>query len=313
MSSSIQLVATEKSGQRIDNFLFTGLKGVPKSLVYRLLRTGKIRVNGKRVKQTYRLQAEDKVLIPNIRLPWKPDKKPDLSSYIQARIESSILYEDESVLVLDKPAGIAVHSGTRVVYGVIEALRVLRPTAPYLELVHRLDRETSGCLLIAKNKGMLDQLHELLRTRKIQKTYLALVKGKWELGEKTVNTPLKGKVKSSRPPIKSENHDGLKAATTKFTPDRVYRRFSLMRIQPGTGRMHQIRIHASQIGYPIAGDQKYGDFTLNRECKRMGLKRMFLHASNISFQCLEGGKRYDIMAPLEDDLKGFLELLESDG
>lgn len=308
MGRFIKSVVAEKNGQRIDNFLFTSLKGVPKSLIYRLLRTGKIRVNDKRVRQTYRLQTDDKILIPEIRRARIPAEKKGISDYVQARIESSILYEDESLLALNKPAGLAVHSGTLINYGIIEALRALRPATSYLELGHRLDRETSGCLLIAKNKNMLDGLHEVLRTRKIQKRYLALVKGKWKFGKKTVNTPLKSKIN----PYEAVQGDSQnsKISVTEFTPDRIYGRFSLMHVQPSTGRTHQIRIHASQMGYPIAGDQKYGDYIFNRRCRKMGLKRMFLHASNVSFQCSKNSKKYNIVAPLTADLKDFLEMLE---
>lgn len=311
MNHFVQSVAAEKNGQRIDNFLFTGLKNVPKSLIYRLLRTGKIRVNGKRVKQTYRLQMDDKISIPKIRRVRVADEKREVSGYVQDQIESSILYEDESLLVLNKPAGLAAHSGTRIAYGVIEALRTLRPAAPYLELAHRLDRETSGCLLIAKNREMLAGLHELLRTHKIRKKYLALVRDEWKLGEKTVNIPLENKVGH----IMSLQNEvqNLKAAVTRFMPARIYRRFSLMHIRPDTGRTHQIRIHASRIGYPIIGDQKYGDYPLNRECRKIGLKRMFLHASGVSFRCPQSGRKYSIVAPLTSDLKDFLSVLESSG
>ena len=311
MNHFVQSVAAEKNGQRIDNFLFTGLKSVPKSLIYRLLRTGKIRVNGKRVRQTYRLQTDDKISIPKIRRVRIPAEKREISGYVRDQIESSILYEDESLLALNKPAGLASHSGTRIVYGVIEALRTLRPAAPYLELAHRLDRGTSGCLLIAKNREMLAGLHELLRTHKIQKKYLALVRSKWKLGEKTVNIPLGDKVGHI---VNLQNEvQNLKAAVTKFTPARIYGRFSLMDIQPSTGRTHQIRIHALRIGYPIIGDQKYGDYLLNRECRKIGLKRMFLHASGVSFRCPQSGKKYNIVAPLTPDLKDFLNVLESSG
>ena len=311
MGRLIKSVAAEKNGQRIDNFLFTSLKGVPKSLVYRLLRTGKIRVNGRRVKQTYRLQTDDKILIPEIRRARIPTEKKGVSGYVRVRIESSILYEDESLLVLNKPAGLAVHSGTLITYGIIEALRALRPATPYLELGHRLDRETSGCLLIAKNKNMLDELHEVLRTRKIQKRYLALVKGKWDLGKKTVNIPLRNKI-SPYEAVQGDSQNS-KIAVTEFVPDKVYGRFSLMHVRPSTGRTHQIRIHASRMGYPIAGDQKYGDYIFNRRCRKMGLRRMFLHASNVSFQCPKNSKKYNIVAPLTADLKDFLEMLESSG
>ena len=309
INGSIQIADSSKDSQRIDNFLITSLKGVPKSLIYRLLRTGKIRVNGKRVKQTYRLQTDDEISIPQLRITQS--QTPVISEPIKAQLESSIIYEDEAILVINKPAGIAVHPGSRVPFGVIEILRALRPAAPYLELAHRLDRETSGCLLIAKNKNMLNELHELLRTQKIKKEYLALVKGEWKFAEKTIDTPLKVKSGSPRDLDKHGGNDKFKTAATTFSPNRIYADFSLMQARIGTGRTHQIRIHACEIGHPIIGDQKYGDYALNRKCKKMGLKRMFLHASAVAFQCPGSGAKYKITAPLDAELKGFLETLTS--
>ncbi len=312
MNGSTQIIDSSREGQRIDNFLFTNLKGVPKSLIYRLLRTGKIRVNGKRVKQTYRLQESDEILIPELRMPQSRVGESNISERIKVQIESSILYEDESILAINKPAGIAVHSGTQVSYGVIEVLRTLRPVAPYLELVHRLDRGTSGCLLIAKNKKVLNELHELLRTQKLNKVYIALLKGEWMLGNKTIRTPLQVKNNSIDVLDKNNNLRKVKTATTNFSVSRIYPNFSLMKVQISTGRTHQIRIHAAQTGHPIVGDQKYGDFAFNHECRKKGLRRMFLHASNVSFQLPNSGQKYNITAPLNEELQGFLDGLELD-
>ncbi len=312
MNSSTQIVHFTKDGQRIDNFLFTSFKGVPKRLIYRLLRTGKIRVNRKRVKQTYRVQTDDEVFVPNLYVSKLRTERPNIPDHVKIRVESSILYEDKSILVINKPAGLAVHSGTRVSYGVIEVLRALRPAASYLELAHRLDRETSGCLLIAKNNRMLNELHGLLRTRKVKKEYWALVKGRWSLGKKIINAPLQHKSECLEILDRRQNPMNLKTAITKFSPRKIYREFSLMNVKISTGRNHQIRIHSAQIRHPVVGDQKYGDFIFNGRCKKMGLKRMFLHASRVAFQCSGNGEKYNFSAPLDKELSGFLQCLESD-
>ena len=306
MNGSTQIIDSSRDGQRIDNYLFACLKGVPKSHVYRLLRTGKIRVNGKRVKQTYRLQEDDEVLIPELRMSSLAGK-PNISERVKDQIESSILHEDEAILAINKPAGTTVHPGTRVAYGVIEILRALRPAAPYLELVHRIDRETSGCLLIAKNRKTLNELHELLRTQNIKKEYLALLKGEWKFGDKIIDTALKAKREFSEGLHTGGCEEKFKTAITKFSPRKVSTEFSLMKVQIGTGRTHQIRIHAAQCGHPVVGDQKYGDYSFNRDCKKRGLKRMFLHASNLSFQLPSSGQKYNFTAQLDMELKGFLK------
>ena len=311
MNGSIKIVDSNKEGQRIDNFLITNLKGVPKSLIYRLIRTGKIRVNKKRVKQTYRLQTDDEVYIPDLRESSSQSKNAKISTHVSSKIASSIIYEDEDLIVINKPAGIAVHPGTHVPYGVIEILRDLRPDAPYLELVHRLDRQTSGCLLIAKNKTMLNALHELLQTKKIKKEYVALVKGRWEFGNRTVKSMLKSKNKAKDNPEYANHQFMEKYAETSFFPRKVYKEYSLMNVDIGTGRTHQIRIHAAELGHPVVGDQKYGDFSLNRTCEKLGLNRMFLHAAKISFEFAKNGRKFSFFAPLDKDLEAFLVGLNS--
>ena len=307
MKGSTYIINSNRDGQRVDNFLLASLKGVPRSHIYRLLRTGKVRVNGKRVKQTYRLEAEDEISVPVLRT--SPVRAPVIPDGLKSLIQSSILYEDESVLALNKPAGIAVHPGNRVSFGVIEVLRISRPNTPFLELAHRLDRHTSGCLLVAKNKNMLNELHELLRAREMKKEYLALVKGQWKHGEKTILAPLKEKSRRSENPVANSPGSKYKTAVSYFLPHKVYAEYSLMKIRIGTGRTHQIRIHAAQAGYPIAGDQKYGDYAFNRACRKNGLKRMFLHAVEVEFQCRSNGAKYAIKAPVDAELKGFLESL----
>ncbi len=309
-NGSIHTIDAARDGQRIDNFLFTRLKGVPKGLIYRLLRTGKIRVNGKRVKQTYRLQGDDQVKIPAIDV--SESATPTIGDAVKKQIISATIYEDENILAINKPAGLAVHPGSRVSYGVIEVLRAIRPDAPYLELVHRLDRETSGCLLIAKNKHCLNALHDLLRrddvNSEVEKNYSLLVKGRWNLGEKVVDTPLQSKGPNSEV---DDQKNAWKDAHTIFRPIEYYKDFTLLNAQIKTGRTHQIRLHAAQIGFPVIGDSKHGDFAFNRECRKMGFKRMFLHAAEISFQLPNYRQRITITAPMGAELKTFMEGLDS--
>ncbi len=298
-------VLAGREGQRIDNYLFTQLRGVPKGLIYRLLRTGKIRVNGKRVKQTYRLQENDEIKIPKIDVADKHVAK--IGETVKQQINDSVLYEDQNIIVINKPAGLAVHPGSKVAYGVIEVLRELRSNAGFLELVHRLDRETSGCLLIAKNKITLSELHELFRTKKIDKKYMLLVKGEWDLGEVIIDTPLQTKGYDFEI---DDNKNSWKEAYTTFQPEAFYDGFTFLTAQIETGRTHQIRIHAAQSGFPIVGDSKYGDFAFNRVCKKMGLRRMFLHAGELSFQLSDMPRANRVTAPLSDELTTFIQGLD---
>lgn len=320
----VKVIDSTRDGQRIDNFLLAILKGVPKSLIYRLLRTGKIRINGKRVKQIYRLQIDDQVSIPTIRESDSQGIQVNISSRVKTQIESSLIYEDDEILALNKPAGIAVHPGTNVAFGVIEVLRELRPEAPFLELVHRLDRESSGCLLIAKSKSCLNALHDLFRIHDIEKEYSVLLKGQWKLGEYTADTAIANKASANKPATKKQatkkklcknsqhNHVSKdeKEAITHFSPESIIDGYSLMRVRLDTGRTHQIRIHAAELGYPVVGDQKYGDFAFNRATKRLGLGRMFLHAEKLAFKFPNSAKKYLIKAPLDEELKTFLASLE---
>ena len=307
MSADRQIIDDNKNGQRIDNFLFTRLKGVPKSHVYRLLRTGRIRVNGKRVKQTYRLQTADEVLIPPLRISSSKLHPPDIAASSKAQVKAAIIFEDEDLLVINKPPGMAVHPGTQVAIGVIEVVRSIRPKAQFLELVHRLDRETSGCLLIAKNKNSLHALHLLLRNRQVRKEYIAAVKGAWGLGEKIIETPLASKRAGIDHTEDGRSATQLKTAMTHFSPSKIYIDFSLMKVRIDTGRTHQIRIHAAQSGHPVVGDQKYGDFVFNRVYRKLGIKRMLLHAVSVSFCFPASGKKFHISAPLDEEFTSFLE------
>jgi 23S rRNA pseudouridine955/2504/2580 synthase len=289
-------------GQRIDNFLFKHLKGVPKSHIYRILR-GEVRVNKKRIDQTYRLQMGDVLRIPPIRVAEKPE-----AEYVPAT-EFPILYEDDALLAINKPAGTAVHGGSGVSFGVIEQLRSARPQAKFLELVHRLDRETSGILLIAKKRSALVGMHEIMREGNSDKRYYALVLGEWHNARQHVKLPLH---KFDTPQGEKRvmvREDGQQSHTI-FNLQKNWPGFSLLEAELKTGRTHQIRVHLSHLGFPIAGDDKYGDFARNRELMKQGLKRMFLHAHSISFKHPLTDEPLTIQAPLAPELQKFLDRLD---
>lgn len=299
-TSSVQLleVSPELAGQRIDNFLRTQLKGVPKTLIYRILRKGEVRVNKGRIKPEYKLQAGDIVRVPPLRLPERDEPVP-LAQGLLERLEAAIVYEDKALIVLNKPAGIAVHGGSGLNYGVIEALRQLRPDAKELELVHRLDRDTSGLLMVAKKRSMLRHLHQALRGDGVDKRYMALVRGRWDAGKKQVSAPLlKNTLRSGERMV--EVTDEGKDALTLF---RVLRRFgdfaTLVEAKPVTGRTHQIRVHARHAGHSIAGDNKYGDEEFSSVIRDLGGKRLFLHAYALRVPLLDGGE-LSLEAPVDD-------------
>ena len=291
----------ESAGQRIDNFLFRQLKGVPKSHVYRILR-GEVRVNKKRINQTYRLQTGDRLRIPPIRVAEKPD-----TSFVPA-CEFPVLFEDEALLAIDKPAGTAVHGGSGVSFGVIEQLRRARPQAKCLELVHRLDRETSGVLLVAKKRSALTAMHEIMREGNSDKRYLTLVLGAWQNAKQHVKLPLH-KFDTPQGEKRVMVREDGQTAHTIFTLQQRWPGFSLLEAQLKTGRTHQIRVHLSHLGFPIAGDAKYGDFARNKELMKQGLKRMFLHAHTIAFNHPLTGEPLNITAPLAPELQKFLDRL----
>ena len=304
-------ISDERAGQRIDNFLVSQLKGVPKSRVYRLLRKGEVRVNKGRIKPDYRLKAGDHVRIPPVRVTNKEDQsqsKPGKS--ILSAIESSIIYEDKGLFVINKPSGIAVHGGSGIQHGVIEALRALFPTEQHLELVHRLDRDTSGCLLIARKRSILKRLHEQLRNNDIRKTYVALVKGRWSEGKQTIDAPLRKNTLKSGERIVRVDPEG-KPAQSIFKPIKVYTDSSLMEVELITGRTHQIRVHAAHVGHPIAGDEKYGQRGFNLSMKERGLNRLFLHAKSLSFS-LKDSEMITVVAPLGNELQQVLNNCESE-
>lgn len=298
-------IEPDRDGQRIDNFLVSQLKGVPKSHIYRILRKGEVRVNKGRVKADYRLKAGDLIRLPPIRLSEKEATTP--GAKLIELIDKHIIYEDKKLLVINKPSGVAVHGGSGVSFGVIEAIRALRPDCPYFELVHRLDRETSGCLIIAKKRSALRQLHELFRTDQMQKQYIALVKGPWKDGKRKVDLPLRKNVLRSGERMVEVLDDG-KEAISYFELIERYKTASLMRVTLKTGRTHQIRVHAAHIGHPVAGDPKYGDSTFNQSMRALGLNRLFLHAAYIGF-CLPDGEEISVSAPLSDELQQVLHKL----
>ncbi len=302
-------VTEDHADQRIDNFLLRELKGVPKSYVYRILRRGEVRVNKGRIRANYRLQPGDQVRIPPVRLAEK-EQKPPPGMRLLERLEQSVLYEDKRLLVLNKPSGVAVHGGSGLNHGVIEALRVLRPEEKQLELVHRLDRDTSGCLLIAKRRSALRTLHELLRTNRVDKRYIALVKGRWEKSKARVDAPLRKNTLQGGERVVRVDPEGKEALTEFYVRER-YRDTTLVEARLMTGRTHQIRVHLAHLGTPILGDPKYGNDAANRDMKALGLKRLFLHAESIGFRWPEGDE-LRVEAPLEPELKQLLSKLQSE-
>lgn len=301
-------IGEDEAGQRLDNFLLARLKGVPKSHVYRLLRKGEVRVNKGRAKPDYRLAAGDQVRLPPVRRP-EPGAVPPRGRSAGLKLEDRILHEDDRLIVLDKPTGIAVHGGSGLSHGVIEALRAARPEAPYLELVHRLDRETSGCLLIAKRRSMLRALHALLREGKVEKRYLALVKGRWEMGQVRLEDRLRKTVRGGERMVTVDETG--KAAASIFRPVEIGSAASLLEVKIMTGRTHQIRVQAAEAGHPLAGDERYGDREYNRRMKALGLERLFLHAASVGWEGPVSGEWRVFSAPLPDDLREVLSRLES--
>ena len=276
-------IGEDEAGQRLDNFLIRLCKGVPKSHVYRILRSGEVRVNSKRVDATYRLCAGDKLRIPPIRIAERPQDEAEEAA--KARVDLPILFEDEAMLVIDKPEGIAVHGGSGVSFGVIEALRRQRPQAKFLELAHRLDRETSGILLIGKKRLALTALHDMFREHGAgaDKRYLVLVKGRWMNATQHVKAPLLKYLTEGGERRVTVHADG-KPSHTVFRLLARWPQMSLLEAQLKTGRTHQIRVHLAHLGFPILGDEKYGDFALNKQLRPAGLRRMALHAWRMSFR-----------------------------
>ncbi|OAM53375.1 RNA pseudouridine synthase [Methylovorus sp. MM2] len=309
-SSALLTVDEGSAGQRIDNFLSKTLKGVPKSHIYRILRSGEVRVNKKRIDATYRLLMDDVVRVPPIRTSQQqevsPHKKP-----VTAKFEQSIVFEDDAMLVIDKPAGFAVHGGSGISLGVIEQLRLERPQAKFLELVHRLDRETSGVLMLAKKRSALVALHEAMRSNYMDKRYLMLVSGDWTEKKKKVVLPLHKYVLPSGERRVSVQEDGQESETI-FHLRKRYGEFTLLEAQLITGRTHQLRVQLAHLGFPIAGDDKYGDFAFNKSLQKRGLKRMFLHSETTGIRHPLSGDKLKLVAPLPAELEKFLKILEKE-
>ena len=299
-------VAEEAAGQRIDNYLTRLLKGVPKSHIYRILRGGEVRVNSGRVAPDYRILAGDRVRIPPVRVARK---ERNATAVAGPALDVPVLFEDEALLVLDKPSGLAVHGGSGVSFGVIERLRQSRQELRFLELVHRLDRDTSGVLMLAKKRSALTALHAQLRAGSVRKFYLTLVRGAWEgTAARDVELPLQKYLLSSGERRVSIREGGMPSHTRIRLRKRLGK-FSLLEAELKTGRTHQIRVHLAHLGFPIAGDDKYGDFTLNKALVRQGLKRMFLHACKTVIEHPVTGKKVTLEAPLPADLENFLSRL----
>ncbi len=299
-------VEAEYAGQRIDNFLMRVLKGVPRSQIYRILRKGEVRVNKGRIKPHYKLGEGDIIRIPPVRMD--EPSTPRVSRQAVSSLEQNVLYEDKRILIVNKPVGMAVHGGSGISAGVIEAMRQWRTDLHYLELVHRLDRETSGCLILAKKRSALRQLHALLREGEVHKRYLVIVKGAWQRGEFRFEKGLSKHILRSGERMVRISDQG-KPAITVFRPLVVRSKASLLEVEILTGRTHQIRVHAAHLGHPVAGDEKYGDDDFNRYLRSMGLKRMFLHARGVAFDLSEPHISIAVNAPLDDPFETALNAL----
>jgi 23S rRNA pseudouridine955/2504/2580 synthase len=302
-------VSADEAGQRLDNFVHKRLGEVPRSKVYRVIRKGEVRVNGHRAGPDTRLEAHDKIRIPPVRIR-PPEEVGRPSTDLQETIRKAIVYEDDRLLVIDKPSGIAVHGGSGISFGVIEALRASRP-GETLELAHRLDRDTSGCLIVARNTATLRIVHALLREEEstFEKRYLTLLKGSWHLGKKRIDAPLRTDTRVGGERTVRVDASG-KPSLSEFRPVQFFgRRATLMEVSLLTGRTHQIRVHAVHAGHPVAGDEKYGDEVFNEDMRALGLKRMFLHASSVSFEWPNDGGLFSVNAPMPPELAQVVDRL----
>lgn len=300
----------DEAGQRIDNFLLARLKGVPKSMIYRIIRKGEVRVNKGRIKPEYKLNAGDSIRIPPVRVSEKEEVAVSPKLDKVAALANCILYEDDHLMLINKPSGTAVHGGSGLSFGVIEGLRALRPEARFLELVHRLDRDTSGVLLIAKKRSALRALHEQLRLKQMQKDYLALVRGQWQSHTKVVQAPLLKNILQSGERVVKVSNEG-KPSETRFKVEERFEFATLVKASPVTGRTHQIRVHALHAGHPIAFDDRYGDRDFDAQLVETKLKRLFLHASSLTFTHPSTGEQMRIEAPMDNQLRHCLQVLRS--
>ncbi|HGY2266010.1 23S rRNA pseudouridine(955/2504/2580) synthase RluC [Morganella morganii] len=304
------VVSGDEAGQRIDNFLLARLKGVPKSMIYRIIRKGEVRVNKGRIKPEYKIADGDSIRIPPVRVAEKNDAPVSAKLDKVSALAECVLYEDDHILVINKPAGTAVHGGSGLSFGVIEAMRALRPEARFLELVHRLDRDTSGILLIAKKRSALRALHEQLRLKQMQKDYLALVRGQWQSSVKVVQAPLLKNILQSGERVVKVSPEG-KPSETRFKVEERFEAATLVKASPVTGRTHQIRVHTLHAGHPIAFDNRYGDAQFDAQLKGTGLNRLFLHAAALAFTHPSTGVAMRLQAPLDEKLRNCLTVLRS--
>jgi len=304
-------VSEEVSGQRIDNFLRRELRGVPKTLVYRLLRRGEVRVNGGRVRPDHRVEGGDDIRLPPVRTGKATERRP--SDRVLARLADAVILETDDVIVIDKPSGLAVHGGSGIAYGVVEALRVLRPDIEFLDLVHRLDRDTSGCLVLAKRRRALREVHAAMREGRVEKRYLTLLAGRLPRGDLPLEGRLARRCGKGGQTFMQVASDGKRSRTVLRAVQR-FNRWTLAEAELHTGRMHQIRVHCAHAGYPVAGDQGYGDPEANRRIRALGLRRQFLHAAKLGFD-LDGERvRVECRLPVDlDAVVGNIREDERDG
>lgn len=298
-------ITEANSGQRLDNFLLSYLKGVPRTRIYRIVRKGEVRVNKKRSEVKYRLNTGDMVRIPPVRTA-KSSEQVFIQPSLKNSLENNILFEDEALLIINKPSGYAVHGGSGIDSGIIEGLRLIRPDDRFLELVHRLDKDTSGCLIIAKKSSVLRTMHEYFRGDGIQKTYLALLSGRWARKKLLVDAPLQKNISKGGERIVIVSKSG-KPAETFFRRISLFQHSTLVEASPKTGRTHQIRVHAASLGHPILGDKRYGQEDVNMKSKQRGLRRLFLHAQKLVFSHPVSGSALSVTAPLPSELENFLK------
>lgn len=300
-------VGEEDAGQRIDNFLLRECKGVPRSHIYRVLRSGEVRVNAGRISQTYRLQVGDEVRIPPIRVAERATPAPLAAA---ARHEFNVVFEDEALLVIDKPAGLAVHGGSGLSFGLIELLRQQRPQAKFLELAHRLDRETSGLLIVGKKRTALNAVQDGMRNGELEKRYLTMVAGRWQNPLQHLKSPLYKYLTADGERRVMVREDGKPSHSVVRLVQR-WQKFSLLEVELKTGRTHQIRVHLQHAGFPLLGDDKYGDFPLNKALAGEGLARMFLHAALLRFRHPVSGEMLELKAPLPAELAAFMRHVDA--
>ncbi|EGL53433.1 pseudouridylate synthase, 23S RNA-specific [Methylophaga aminisulfidivorans MP] len=301
-------ISASQAGQRIDNFLLTLEKGVPKSRIYRAIRKGEVRVNKGRIKQTYKIEAGDVIRVPPLQVSEKT-APTEINESLQQQLLASIIFEDDAMLVLNKPSGLAVHAGTQIQVGVIEAFRLIKPELEFIELVHRLDRDTSGCLLIAKSRESLLNLQQQMLSDQIDKRYLTLLKGEMNSGEVYIEQPLQKNTVSSGERMVKVDPEG-KSAKTLFIKRQSYSIAQLSEVKLFTGRTHQIRVHSAWSGHPVAGDDKYGDREFNKQMKTFGLKRLFLHAWRLGIHHPITQEPLSLEAPLPEKLQQVIKQLE---